>query len=277
MNGYAFRYITFLSDYGLADEFVGVCHGVILGIAPKVRIIDVCHGIKAQSVREGAMVLAQSVQYLPQGVHVAIVDPGVGSDRLPVMVRAAGGSWFVGPDNGLLIPAARKLGGPVEARKIENPDLMLPNPSRTFHGRDVFAPAAAHLARGVAPEEFGPEIAVDSLVPPSVPAPRLHGDHFHATVLHVDRFGNLQLNVSPGELLGVGLAEGALLEVRAEGHRILVPFGGTFASVHPGEPVLTADSYGLMALAINQGSAADRYRASTGSSVILGPPGSAGD
>lgn len=274
MSEYAFRFVTFLSDYGMADEFVGICHGVILRIAPHLRIIDISHGIKPQSVREGAMVLAQAIPYMPPGIHLAIVDPGVGSARRPVMIALPDGSWLIGPDNGLLVPAATKLGGIVSCRTIDNGNLMLPNPSKTFHGRDIFAPAAAHLAAGVLPEEFGPEVPAASLVPLQVPAPRRHGDHLHALVLHVDRFGNLQTNVTPEELDGIGVSAGSLVEVRLEGHRSLVPFGETFASVPAGEPVITADSFGLMAVAVNRGSAADRYRASAGSSVILGPPGS---
>lgn len=274
MSGYRYRYITFLSDYGLTDEFVGVCHGVMRGIAPEVEIIDITHGIRPQSVREGAMVLAQAVGYMPEAVHLAIVDPGVGSGRLPIIVQSEKGACLVGPDNGLLPMAAAKLGGATSCRKIENPDLMLPDPSKTFQGRDVFGPAAAHLARGVVPEEFGPEVPVDSLVALAVPEPRRHDDHFHSVVLHVDRFGNLQLNLTPEELRVIGLAPGSMLEVRVEGHRRLVPYGETFSSVPVGEVVVTEDSYRLLALAINQGSAAGEFGALLGSSVVVGPPGS---
>jgi S-adenosylmethionine hydrolase len=273
VSGYRYPFITFLSDYGLTDEFVGVCHGVMHRIAPQARIIDITHGIRPQNVREGALVLAQSLPYMPEGVHLAVVDPGVGSGRLCLVVQAKDGSCLVGPDNGLLVPAAARLGGIVSCHRIENPQLMAPRPSRTFHGRDIFAPAAAHLALGVAPEEFGDEVPASDLVPLAVPAPRLHEGHLHAVVTHVDRFGNLQTNVSDRELAGIGLGLGSMLEVRVEGHRILVPYRETFASVPPGEPVMTEDSYGLLALAVNQGSAMERFRGSLGSKIVLGPPG----
>lgn len=277
MADYAHRYVTFLSDYGLADEFVGVCHGVIVGIAPEASIIDITHGLPPQGVREGAIVLAQAVQYMPTGVHLAIVDPGVGSDRLPIAIKTNEGSILVGPDNGLLTLAALRLGGPAGARKIENPAVMLEHPSRTFQGRDIFAPAAAHLARGIPLEDLGGEISFDSLVSSTIPAPRRHDDHFHCSVLHVDRFGNLQLNLAPAELTQIGLDVGSMLEVRVEGHRQLVPYGETFSSVSEGELVLTEDSYKLLTLAVNRGNAAGRFGCMHGSTVIVGPPGSGAD
>lgn len=255
-----------------------MCHGVIYKIAPRVRIIDITHQIRPQDVREGAMVLAQSVPYMPRAVHLAIVDPGVGSRRLPIIVETRDGAYLVGPDNGLLTLAARRLGGSARAYEIQNPELMLPSPSRTFQGRDVFAPATAHLALGVAAESFGPQVLVESLVASSIPEPRRHEDHFHAVVLHVDRFGNLQLNLTPRELAQLGMGIGSPLEVRVEGHRSMVQFGETFSSVGEGELVVTEDSYHLLAVAVNRGSAAERFGAAGGSTVIIGPPGSgAGD
>lgn len=278
MSDYAFRYITFLSDYGLTDEFVGVCHGVIHAIAPEATIIDITHGIEPQNVREGAMVLAQSAAYMPRAVHLGIVDPRVGSGRLPVIIATGSGSLLVGPDNGLLTLAAANLGGAAAARKIDNPEMMLPEPSRTFQGRDIFAPAAAHLARGAGLDSFGDEVSLESLVTLSLPEPRRHDDHYHAVILHIDRYGNLQLNVSPKELSNLGLPAGSLLEVRIEGHRAMVPYGDTFSTVPEGDLVVTEDSYRLLAVAVNQGSAAERFGAHHGSTVIIGPPGSgAGD
>jgi hypothetical protein len=276
VSDYRFRTISFLSDYGLVDEFVGVCHGVMLRIAPEVTVIDVCHAIRPQNIAEGANVLAQAVPYLPTGVHLAIVDPGVGSGRLPIAVQAADGSWLVGPDNGLLVPAAARLGGATSARKLENPELRAPHPSRTFHGRDIFAPAAAHLARGVPPEELGRELAVDRLVSLRVALPRLHDRHFHAAVTKVDRFGNLSINVDAAAAAEAGIVVGAQLDVGVEGHRLVVPFGETFGSVPPAEPVVTEDSHGQLAVCVNLGSAADRFGASLGSKVLIGPAGTVG-
>ena len=274
MSTYRFRTISFLSDYGLVDEFVGVCHGVMLRIAPEVTVIDVCHGIRPQNITEGASVLAQAVPHLPVGVHLAIVDPGVGSGRLPIAVQAADGSWLVGPDNGLLVPAAARLGGATSARKLENPELRAPNPSRTFHGRDIFAPAAAHLARGVPPEELGGELPLERLVTLRVAVPRLHDGHFHAAVISVDRFGNLGTNVGATPAAEAGMVIGCLLEVGVEGHRFIAPYGETFASVAAGDTVVTEDSHGLLALCVNQSSAAERFGASLGSKVLIGPIGS---
>lgn len=272
---YRYDYVTFLSDYGLSDEFVGVCHGVILSIAPEVEIIDINHGIQAQNIREGAMVLAQSVKYMPRSaVHLAIVDPSVGTDRLPVIIETNDGAALVGPDNGLLAMAATKLGGAAGCREIKNEALILTPPSKTFQGRDIFAPAAAHLARGVPLEEFGPEVPVSSLVPQAVPTPRLHDDHYHAEVLHIDGFGNIQLNVTREELTDIGLPPGSMLEVRIEGHRRMVPYGETFSSVPDGALVVTEDSYGFLSVAINRGRGSDEFGAQIGSSAIIGPPGS---
>ena len=273
---YRYRYITFLSDYGLIDEFAGICHGVISRIAPDAKIIDITHGIRPQEITEGAMVLAQSLSFMPEAVHLAIVDPTVGSGRQAVVVHCSGGSCLVGPNNGLLGLAAERLGGPKGVFEITNPELGLPNPSNTFQGRDIFAPAAAHLALGVPPEEFGP--SADDLLKIEIAEPRLHDDHYHAVVLHRDRFGNLQLNLSGQQLREIGLAPGSMLEIRMEGYRHLVPYGQSYSSVPEGEMVVTEDSYNLLALAINRGSAANVFRANLGASVIIGPPGSgAGD
>src|SRR6266540_1508332 len=149
-------FITFRSDFGLQDDFVGTCHGVIKRIAPEAQIIDITHGIEPQAVLQGALVLASTVPYMPEGVHLAVIDPGVGSGRRCLALRDARGRLYVGPDNGLLVPAAEKLGGIAQVWELTNPAYMLKPVSRTFHGRDVFSPAAAHLACGTAPEELGP-------------------------------------------------------------------------------------------------------------------------
>ena len=269
---YRYRHISFLSDYGSTDEFAGVCRGVILRIAPEATVIDVTHGIRPQDVHEGALVLARSVRYLPVGVHLAVVDPGVGSRRLPVAVAAADGSVLVGPDNGLLLPAAARLGGVTAAYTIENPAVMLPNPSKTFHGRDIFAPAAAHLALGMDLCDLGRSVPPEALIQVVIPPARRHHDHFHGKVQHVDRFGNLQLNIPGSELVAAGLTVGTLLEVRIEGHRILVPFQDSYAAVERGQLVAAEDSDGLVSLAVSHGSALETLGASVGASVIVGPP-----
>jgi S-adenosylmethionine hydrolase len=151
-------FVTFLSDFGTSDDFAGICHGVINLICPEARVIHITHGIQPQAIGQGARVLAGAIPYLPAGVHLAVVDPGVGSERRAIALRAADGRHFVGPDNGLLIPAAEVCGGVVEAVAITNPRVMLQPVSRTFHGRDIFSPAAARLAGGMPLAELGPAI-----------------------------------------------------------------------------------------------------------------------
>ena len=263
--------VTFLSDYGLEDEFVGICHGVILRIAPWVQVVHVHHNILRQDIRHGAIVLQQSVKYLPDSVHLAVVDPSVGAHRRAIVVQTAWGEIFVGPDNGLVIPAAQDCGGITRAFEITDRRFMLTPVSRTFQGRDVFAPAAAHVAAGVDPSEMGPAIDPQELVPLEIPEAWVHDDHMHAEVLQVDRFGNLQLNMNTGQLEDVGLASNGHLEVRLEGHRLNVPLGTTFADVDAGSFVLIEDSYRQLSLAINKGDAAGRLRARAGSTAIVGP------
>ena len=263
--------VTFLSDYGLEDEFVGVCEGVILRIAPALNVIHVHHNILRQDIRHGAVVLQQSVPFLPDSVHLAVVDPSVGSKRRAIVVESAWGETFVGPDNGLLIPAAKTCGGITRAFELTDRRFMLTPVSRTFQGRDVFAPAAAHVASGVDPAEFGPAIDPDDLVQLEIPSAWVHDDHLHAEVLQVDRFGNLQLNLVKEQLEECGIASNGRFEVRLEGHRLQVPLSNTFADVNTGEFVLIQDSYRHLSLAVNKGDAAARLRARAGSTAIVGP------
>jgi S-adenosyl-L-methionine hydrolase (adenosine-forming) len=266
------KIVTFTSDYGLEDEFVGVCHGVMLNIAPDLKIVDVHHNVLRQDVRHGAVVLAQSIRYLPTATHLAVVDPGVGSGRKAIAVVAASGAVFVGPDNGLVIPAAEQQGQIDSAFELLNEDYLLSPVSQTFQGRDVFAPAAAHLAAGIEPFELGPKLDAADLVRLEIPEAWVHDDHLHGEVLQVDRFGNLQLNFSRTHLAKVGLEDRPKLEVRLEGHRLQVLFGSTFADVEAGEFVLIEDSYEQVSLSVNKGDAGARLRARAGSTVIVGPP-----
>ncbi|MGH2756256.1 MAG: SAM hydrolase/SAM-dependent halogenase family protein [Actinomycetota bacterium] len=263
--------VTFLSDYGLEDEFVGVCEGVMRRIAPDLQVVHIHHNILRQDIRHGAVVLQQSVPFLPDAVHLAVVDPSVGSERRAVVVQSAWGETFVGPDNGLLIPAARTTGGITRAFELSDRRFMLTPVSRTFQGRDVFAPAAAYVASGVDPSEFGPPVVPDDLVQLEIPNAWVHDDHMHAEVLQVDRFGNLQLNLFAEQLEEAGLTGNGRFEVRLEGHRLQVPVGSTFADVDAGEFVLVQDSYRYLSLAVNKGDAAALLRARAGSTAIVGP------
>jgi S-adenosylmethionine hydrolase len=273
MAGY--EWITFTSDYGLEDHFVGVCHGVMARVAPAVRVIDVSHAVAAQDVRHGALVLAQAVPYLPRAVHLGVVDPGVGTGRGAVAV-AAGGQVLVGPDNGLLVWAAEALGGVERAHALENPAYRLEPVSRTFHGRDVFAPAAAHLAAGVAPGELGPELDPGRLVRLERPGPRVDGDRVRARVVAVDHFGNLALDLRRQDLERVGVAAGDPVEVRVGGRAHRLAFGETFASVPAGDLVLHEDSFGSLAVAVNRGRAAERLAARPGDPVEVARPEGSG-
>ncbi|MDV6011194.1 SAM-dependent chlorinase/fluorinase [Haloechinothrix sp. LS1_15] len=253
-----YEWISFTTDYGLTDPFVGICHGVIGRIAPHARVIDITHGVPAGAIRHGAHTLAQSVAYLPGCVHCAVVDPGVGTARRGIALVADGG-LLVGPDNGLLLPAAEALGGAREAYELTAAEYRLGEVSATFHGRDIFAPAAAHLATGVAPAALGPAVRPGELELLPEPHVRVRDGTLTAEVLTVDAFGNVQLAATEADLADAGLARDP---VRVDagtgdhtGDHIATP-GRTFADVEPGRLVLLVDSAGWVALAVNRGSAA---------------------
>ena len=264
--------VSFLSDYGTADELVAVCKGVMLRIAPSLRVLDVTHEVPAHDVRAGALALARAAQYLPPGVLLAVVDPGVGTDRRAVAVEVDEG-FLVGPDNGLLAPAVAMLGGARRAVSLTNRAFQLPSPSPTFAGRDVFAPAAAHLGRGVDPGELGEAIEPASLVPSLIPLTHDEGPVVHGEVLWLDRFGNAQLNVDPDELRLRGLGPGDRLEVRWGDDRRTARWVATYAEARPSELAVVVDSYGLVSLALDRDSAADALRLHVGAGVALGPAG----
>jgi S-adenosylmethionine hydrolase len=273
MAGY--DWITFTSDYGLEDHFVGVCHGVMARVAPRVRVLDVSHAVGPQDVRQGARVLAQAVPYLPRAVHLAVVDPGVGTGRGMVAV-AAGGQVLVGPDNGLLVWAAEALGGVDRAHALENPAYRLEPVSRSFHGRDVFAPAAAHLAAGVGLAELGPAVDPGRLVRLERSPARVDGGRLAGSVVAVDHFGNLALGLGRRDLEAAGLAGGGPLEARAGGRAHRVVLAETFASVPAGDLLLHEDAFGSLELAVNRGRAADRLGAGPGDRVELARPEGSG-
>jgi S-adenosylmethionine hydrolase len=258
------RPIVFLTDYGMADEFVGVCHGVMLRIAPDARVVDLTHSIPRQNVMHGALTLGRATSYMPgDTVYVAVVDPGVGSGRGSIAVRAASDALLVGPDNGLLSLAWEALGGAEAAVEITSADVVLQPVSRTFHGRDVFAPAAAHLAAGMPLADLGPPLEVDQLHVLELPGPMVAAGAIGARVTGVDGFGNVQLNVGPRDLEAAGI--GPVLTVR--GRR--VPNVGVFADVPQGTLAAIIDSQGQLALVVNQGNAADTLGLSVGKTVVL--------
>lgn len=264
------RPIAFLTDYGGEDEFAGVCRAVIAGIAPDARIIDLTHGIPPQDVLRGAVALADAAPYLPEGsVVLAVVDPGVGTSRRAVAIETASGAVLIGPDNGLLAPACEALGGATSAVLIENRDLMLHPVSSTFHGRDVFAPAAAHVAAGVSSGDLGPEIPVEELTRLELPQARVEPGTLRCVVRSVDRFGNVQLEARPQDLAGAGLDEAMLLEVVTDEMAVLARSVRAFADGTPGELVLLTDSSGRLAVAVTGESAGAVLATRAGDEVTI--------
>ena len=261
--------VTFLSDFGLQDDFVGTCHGVIKTIAPEAEIIDITHGIPPQQVLQGSLVLCNTLPYMPVGVHLAVVDPGVGSHRRPLALRTGDGRFLVGPDNGLLLPAADTLGGVEEAHELANPKYALDMVSRTFHGRDLFSPAAAHLALGVPLAELGPPIDMQALVRLDLPAPEVGQNRIRAIVLYVDHFGNMQLNLKRQHLEEAGVRPGVTVELELALDRYYATAARTFADARAGDIILYEDSYGNIAIAISGGSAAALFGASANEEVRI--------
>jgi S-adenosylmethionine hydrolase len=261
--------VTFLTDFGLDDDFVGTCHGVIARIAPDVRVLDITHGIKPGRVMQGALMLANTLAYMPVGVHLAVVDPGVGGQRRPLALRDASGRLYIGPDNGLLLPAAERYGGVDAVHELANPAYALEHVSRTFHGRDLFSPAAAHLALGVRLDDLGPPIDPEALVRLDVPAPQ-HGERgIRATVLAVDRFGNAALNLTRDDFERAGIVPGMTVEVDAVGNRYFAVAARTFADAREGDLILYEDSYRNVAIAVSRGSAAALLGLDEGSELGL--------
>ena len=242
---------------------------MIKRIAPDADVIDITHGIGPQQVMRGALVLADTLPYMPVGVHLAVVDPGVGGPRRPLALRGGDGRLYVGPDNGLLLVAADRLGGVLEAVEILNPAFMLESVAPTFHGRDVFAPAAAHLARGAALCELGPALDPGELVRIELPVARVEPGLIQASVLAIDRFGNVRLNVTADELGRAGIAQGGTVEVEVAARRYSALVARIFADVRPGEIILYEDSSGSHALAVNRGSAARLLATMVGQEVTL--------
>ena len=254
--------ISFLSDFGTDDEFVGVVHGVIARIAPEVRVIDVTHGVPRGDVRAGALSLMRAIQYLPEGVALAVVDPGVGTSRLPIAAETPWG-YFVGPDNGLLSPAAAIVGGSVRVVTIENPEA-------TFDGRDRFAPAAAVLASGQAVlDELGPPLSPDVIVPMVLPIPTVSEMSVEGEAWWVDAFGNVQLNIGPDDLHEAGFTIGDTVEVLVGPLKRKAVWARSYGDVDRGSPVVHVDSSGMIALAVREGSASEFFVLSTGSHVVV--------
>jgi S-adenosylmethionine hydrolase len=255
--------ITLLTDFGIADGYAGIMKGVIYGIAPSAQIIDISHQIAAQDVRGGALVLHSAVPFFPRGsVHVAVVDPGVGSARAPIVI-ATEAAVFVGPDNGLLAPAVAAQGGPCGCWRIENTAFLRPAVSRTFHGRDIFAPAAAHLALGVRPEEIGPPHA--AIKPLPLPQPECSAAAVRGEVIYVDHFGNLISNISADDLKPFATA-GLSVSINDVSD---VPLVSAYAQGAPSGALAVINSWGLLEVAVRDGHAAQMLSAGAGTRVTV--------
>ena len=265
-----YDYITFLTDFGLQDDFVGVCRGVIKRIARDVQIIDITHGIAPQAITQGALVLARAVPYMPRAIHLAIVDPGVGRGRRAVAIKTADDCVFVGPDNGLLMLAA-EAASITSVRTLANPGYRLARVSRTFHARDIFAPAAAHLASGVSFDDLGEEVDPASLARIELPEPTVTPNRMIATVLAVDRFGNLQLNLAAEHIDSAKLRPGDRVELIFAAYSYFAVVAETFADAKRGDLILYEDSYGAFAIAISGGNASGLTDAGPGDEVTIVP------
>jgi S-adenosylmethionine hydrolase len=275
--------VSLLTDFGLRDPSAAICRGVVLDIVPGAQVIDISHEVRKFAIRDGALLLWCALPYLPIGFHVGVVDPGVGTDRRPIAIRVGRGDILIGPDNGLLLPATERLGGIVEVRELAEPAYRLPTVSASFHGRDVFAPAAAHLARGVPFDTVGPVVEPSTLLRPSWPVPRPTAAGLETVVLYRDTFGNAKFGALATDLV-------AAIGTLAPGDPLVVTFGGgssgpsrqgperaeavtwqlTFGAVAPGAAVLYEDSYGRVCLADNQGDAVSRLGLVDDEPAIIG-------
>lgn len=271
-------FISFLTDFG-PDAAAAICRGVMLSIAPDAQIVDISHSVRKYAIRDGAYLLWMSLGWMPVGIHVAVVDPGVGTDRRPIGLLTNRGDVLIGPDNGLLRPAAVSLGGIREARRLDRREWMLDSRSTTFHGRDVFAPIAAHLAIGGAFDAVGPALEPAWLVQLAFPDPVARAGGLDSTVLYIDSFGNLRLAGTPANLTAAAstLRPGGRVTIEvpatADGPAIreTATWTRTFGEVPSGGSILYEDSFGRLAYADNQGNAAERLRVTEDAAIRIEP------
>ena len=266
--------LTFLTDYGQLDEFVGVCHGVIALVAPEVRVIDVTHGVPRHDIRTGGLLLRGALPFMPAGVHLAVVDPGVGGRRRAVALRCAEEDrLLVGPDNGLLMPAAERFGGVVQAVDIGRSPWRLEPVSATFHGRDIFSPVAARLAMGADLADAGDPVPPEELVGLEIPRARIENGDLVVHALANDRYGNVILDMGHEQLSGSGLKLGGAVEIEVAGITQRARYATTFADVGEGELLVYQDAQRNLALAVNRGSALGELGLSRDAELRLRPVG----
>ncbi|MEY3615007.1 MAG: hypothetical protein RLZZ518_7 [Actinomycetota bacterium] len=270
MNTNRYDTISFLSDYGIRDEFVGIVKCVITDIAPHAKVIDLTHEIPPFDVRAGSLALARCISYVPSGIVLAVVDPGVGTARRGVAVSVGGGRGvLIGPDNGLLSMGTALAGGADAAVVLNNPEYQLGAPGATFAGRDIFAPAAAHLCNGVPFAELGDAVDPNLLMPGVIPLSRTEADGIVAEITWVDRYGNCQLNVGPDDVSSLGMQLSVLLTTSTgERSTRAASIVNTFADINGGIG-LVIDSFGMLAICIDRGSAAEELSIGVGDAVTL--------
>ncbi|MBI2547824.1 SAM-dependent chlorinase/fluorinase [Candidatus Woesearchaeota archaeon] len=263
-------FISLTSDFGVQSQGVGIMHGVALSMCPEATIIDLMHGLPSFTIIAGARAM-ETVFYLPKGCHVCVVDPGVGTKRRGLIIKVGRGDYLIGPDNGVLIPATRFLGGITQVRAITHEKYMRQPVSPIFHGRDVFTPAAAHLCNGVSLEEFGPEVPIKDLV--HAPYEEAHVDQktlcFDATIISTNKFGSCHLNIRSEKLDVLKPTLGHELVLLHNNKRIMLPYSRTFGDVPVGKPLIIKDDYGRVELAINQADFCRHYGTKLGDSVRL--------
>lgn len=270
-------FVSMLSDWGERDPSAAICHGVILGIAPDVLMVDITHTVSKYNIRHGALMLWCTLPYLPIGAHMAVIDPGVGTARRPIAIETARGDYLIGPDNGLLLPGADRLGGMLRAHVIDNVQYRLPIVSSTFHGRDLFAPAAAHLALGVPLDAIGPALDPQELVTIDwAPVVVRHGE-LETTAIYADTFGNVKLAGVTADLTDAieDLEHGEEVEVRIKGgsrKAVRMLWAPTFGEVEQGAYLLYEDSYGRLCIGQNQGSAASEMPLEEGATLTIRRP-----
>jgi S-adenosylmethionine hydrolase len=258
-------FVSLLSDFGSRDVSAGIMRAVVAQICPRATIIDLAHDVHKFAIRDGALLMWSAVPYLPIGAHVAVVDPGVGTERKGIAIQTARGDYLVGPDNGLLMPAAARLGGITRVHLLEDPRYALPDVSSSFHGRDVFAPAAAHLADGVVIEELGRAVDPRRLLDLEWPRPDIQPGRLRANAIYLDTFGNVKLSALADDLHAalpdLRFGETVVVRIGAGERRRELPatWARTFGDVPEGAPLLTSDSYGRASLSVHQGSAAASY------------------
>lgn len=271
-------FVSLLSDWGARDPSAAICRSVILGIAPDALIVDITHDVEKYKIRHGALLLWCALPFLPIGAHMAVVDPGVGTARRAIALETERGDYLVGPDNGLLLAGAQRLGGVTRCHLIENPQYRLPVVSSTFHGRDLFAPAAAHLAAGVPLEQLGPQIDQDGLATVDWPAVTVRDGQLETSIIYVDTFGNVKLAGMTADLTDAlgPLAAGTELMLRVgDGGRAReerVTWQDNFGGVAVGRRLVYEDSYGRLCIAENQGNAARALELEDGTPVAIGRP-----